>query len=113
MQRADSISRAFDRPLYLTEVGYRSVDRAWQNPHAAAGERPGSAVAQRRCYEALLEAASQSERLVGMFVWKWPSYLGHDEGRDGRKTGFTPGGKPAATELARFYRQWGGPLTDR
>jgi hypothetical protein len=103
MGMADSISAEHDLPLWLTEVGFRSVDDAWINPHAEAGDRLASVEAQRRCYEALLHAARRSDRLTGMFVWKWPSYLGHDEGRDGRNTGFTPGGKPAARALRKFY----------
>jgi hypothetical protein len=105
MRMADSISRLYDRPLWLTEVGYRSVARSWTNPHAEAGDRLASVADQRRCYEALVAAARDAERLQGMFIWKWPSYLGHDEGRDGRNTGFTPGGKPAAAVVRDFYRR--------
>ncbi|MCP9235357.1 hypothetical protein [Lewinella sp. JB7] len=104
MRLADSISTTYDRPLWLTEVGYRSVAGAWINPHAEAGDRPADEVDQARCYAALIAAGKQSERLRGMFVWKWPSYLGHDEGRQGNNTGFTPGGKPAGALLSEFYR---------
>ena len=104
MRMADSISRAHDRPLWLTEVGYRSVEGAWQNPHAEAGDRPPSADAQLRCYRALAAAVCGSDRVTGMFVWKWPSYLGHQEGRDGRPVGFVPGGKPAGEVLRELYR---------
>ncbi|MBB4078133.1 hypothetical protein GGR28_000734 [Lewinella aquimaris] len=104
MHLADSVSVAFDRPLWLTEVGFRSVERAWLNPHAEAGERSASLRDQARCYDALLTASLNSERLRGMFIWKWPSYLGHDEGRRSTNTGFTPGGKPAGELLGNFYR---------
>ncbi len=103
MQRADSISVAYDRPLWLTEVGYRSVQNAWTNPHAEAGDRGQSYVDQARCYRALLSAANDSERLEGMFLWKWPSYLGHQEGRNGKDTGYVPGGKPAGELLRQFF----------
>ncbi|WP_116124487.1 glycoside hydrolase family 113 [Lewinella sp. IMCC34183] len=103
MQLADSISRVHERPLWLTEVGYRSVDRAWQNPHAEAADRGESLETQARCYVALSTAARESDRLQAMFVWKWPSYLGHRESRDERQTGFVPGGKPAADILTRLY----------
>ena len=103
MGMADSVSLAYDRPLWLTEIGYRSVEGAWMNPHAEAGERPVSLNAQYRCYDALAAAAVRSTRLRGMFIWKWPSYLGHNEGRDGRNIGFVPGGKPAGAVLSRLY----------
>ena len=103
MRMADSVSLAHDRPLWLTEVGYRSVARAWINPHADAGDRPADAVAQERCYQALATAARQSTHLRGMFIWKWPSYLGHRESREGNATGFVPGGKPAGAVLRELY----------
>lgn len=103
MTMAGRVSERYDRPLWLTEIGYRSVAGAWQNPHAEAGDREVSLVAQQRCYSALVEAAGGSSRLRGIFIWKWPSYLGHDEGRDGQNNGYVPGGKPAGRVLSSFY----------
>ncbi len=105
MKLADSISRAYDRPLWLTEVGYRSVEGAWTNPHAESADRSASYEAQARCYQALLFAAGASDRLKGMFVWKWPSYLGHREGRGEANSGYVPGGKPAGALLQAYYGQ--------
>ena len=102
MQLADSISVAVDRPLWLTEVGYRSVATAWQNPHAEAGDRPADYATQARCYRALLTAAAESDRLRGVFIWKWPSYLGYRD-RNESDTGYVPGGKPAGRLLSEFY----------
>ncbi len=104
MQMADSISQVHDRPFWLTEVGYRSVENAWINPHAEAGDRATSPVAQARSYAALAAAVSASQRVKGMFIWKWPSYLGHQEDREGRDVGFVPGGKPAVKVLQQLYR---------
>ena len=108
MDLADSISRRVDRPLWLTEVGYRSVAGAWMNPHAAAGDRAASERDQLRCYRALTVAAAESDRLRGMFIWKWPSYLGYSDDRySDEDRGFTPGGKPAGQLLTDFYRRVG------
>ncbi|MBC6992994.1 hypothetical protein QWY85_14030 [Neolewinella lacunae] len=106
MQMAAAVSRSTDKPLWLTEVGFRSVARAWQNPHAAADDRPTDYQAQERCYRALLTAANETPELRGMFIWKWPSYLGHNEGHGESDTGFVPGGKPAGRLLADFYGEW-------
>ena len=73
---AEGTSRRAGRPWWLTEVGYRSVEGAWTNPHAAPEGRPADAAAQARCYAALLTAAAEAQRLEGIFFWKWPSYLG-------------------------------------
>jgi hypothetical protein len=104
MHTADSISLTYDRPLWLTEVGYRSVARAWVEPHAEVGGRASDLTAQARCYRALLAAAGESSRLRGIFIWKWPSYLGYGYRASGG-VGYTPGGKPAGELLGDFYGQ--------
>ena len=105
MRMAAEKSRARNKPLWLTEVGFRSVDAAWVNPHAETGDRADNYEAQRKCYAALTKAAAGTPELKAMFVWKWPSYLGRRK-RDGRMSGFTPGGKPAAVTLGKFYEDW-------
>lgn len=76
VRMAEATSRRAGKPWWLTEVGYRSVERAWTNPHAEPAGRPADAAAQARCYAALFSAAADAERLRGIFFWKWPSYLG-------------------------------------
>jgi hypothetical protein len=105
MKLAAEVSQKTDRPLWLTEVGYRSVTNAWKNPHAESGDRPADAEAQARCYRAMLTAAGETPELSGMFLWKWPSYLGRRSGRHQEKE-FCIGGKPAAQELGAFYGGW-------
>ena len=112
---ANNVAARAGRPLWLTEVGYRSVRRAWLNPHASPQGRARSDDCQRRCFAALTEATAEAPMLRAMFVWKWPSYLGYAGGGEhwggGRRGtvggGFTPGGKPAGEVLAAFYRTWG------
>jgi hypothetical protein len=106
MNMAKMVSERDGRPLWLTEVGFRSVTQPWKNPHAEAGNRAANGEDQARCFRALTLAAGETEALRGMFVWKWPSYLGSS--RRGRRPdrGFTPGGKPAAGVLRDFYRSW-------
>ncbi len=106
MKLAAEVSRKTDRPLWLTEVGYRSVTNAWKNPHADGGDRAEDAETQARCYRAMLTAGGETPELKGMFLWKWPSYLGREGGRHQGKE-FCIGGKPAARELAQFYGDWG------
>lgn len=105
LQMAQQVSLKTQRPLWLTEVGYRSVAGAWKNPHADAGDRPSDGGAQARCYRALLTASGETPELKGIFFWKWPSFLGGDYGPDTRRE-FAPGGTPAAAVLENFYQGW-------
>ncbi len=100
VQKAEAAAKKQGKAWQLTEVGFRSVAQAWKNPHADAAGRPADAKVQARCYQALLQALKEdAPSLQGVYVWKWPSYLG----RERRGTEFTPGGKPAAELLKRFY----------
>ena len=105
LRMAAEVSRKTKRPLWLTEVGFRSVDSAWMNPHADGGDRNANGVAQARCFAALNAAAAETPELKGMFIWKWPSYLGRESWRGGGKE-FSPGGKPAAEVIGEFNRNW-------
>lgn len=102
MQTADSISLRAGRPLWLTEVGFRSVQYAWVNPHAEAADRRVDYRAQQRCYAALFAAADEATNLKGVFIWKWPSHLGYLD-RRGADTGYVPGGKPAGAVVRQYY----------
>ncbi|MEL6274656.1 MAG: hypothetical protein AAFU03_06130, partial [Bacteroidota bacterium] len=102
--KAETVAEKFNKKWWLTEVGFRSVRAAWENPHAEAGSRSASNPCQERCFGAMVTAAGNAERLNGMYVWKWPSYLGHGRRRRQPGTGFTPGGKPAAMVLKAYYR---------
>ena len=102
---AATTAERFGRPLWLTEVGFRSVTAPWANPHAEPNDRPSSETDQQRCYRALTVAAGEVPDLRGMFVWKWPSYLGRGSYR-GERVGFTPGGKAAGVTLGDFYGRW-------
>lgn len=101
VNKIKQLHQANQRPVWLTEVGFRSATAPWQHPHAEAGNRAIDEEAQAQCYEALLGAMEgEEEWLQGMFWWKWPCYLSHEESR-GR--GYMPLGKPAAEVVKRYF----------
>lgn len=101
MDRAEEVAVRSGRPLWLTEIGYRSVRAPWRNPHAEPGERPEDQEAQARVYQALLQAMEEEgDWLRGVFWWKWPSDLGY--GGDDNKE-YHPAGKQAAGVLRRYW----------
>ena len=109
MTMANNVAAKAGKPLWLTEVGYRSAKQAWINPHAGTDGRPVSESCQARSYAAMLRATEEAPLLDGIFVWKWPSYLGRVSGGswhgDNRVlgTGFCPGGKLAGGVLGEYY----------
>ncbi|PTM12525.1 MAG: hypothetical protein DA408_10115 [Bacteroidetes bacterium] len=100
VEKLKTIHEQVQRPVWLTEIGYRSATAPWQNPHAEAGDRAIDEQAQAQCYAAFLAASWPSDWIKGYFWWKWPSDLNHveDNGR-----GYVPLGKPAEDVLRSYY----------
>jgi hypothetical protein len=101
MDKLERIAQAADRPMWFTEVGFRSAASPWVSPHAEAGDRPIDTLAQAKCYELLLSAVAERPWLRGLFWWKWPSDMSHNESK-GR--GYMPLGKPTERVLAKAYK---------
>jgi hypothetical protein len=97
---AAAIAARYDKPLWLTEIGYRSVEGPWRNPHAEPQGRPAVPRHQARAYQALLEAQAATGASTGIFWWKWPSYLGYSAPDD---TGFAVRSKPGEAVLRKYW----------
>ncbi len=100
VEKMEAISKRVGRPVWLTEIGYRSATSPWQQPHEEAGDRTIDDEAQARSYNAMLAACEGQNWLLGFFWWKWSCDLDHNENR-GR--GYTPYSKPAEEVLSRYY----------
>ena len=84
------------RPLFFTEVGYRSVEVAEREPWNYLSEQAYDGEAQARCYRAFLEAWSDHPAVTGCFFYSWRGQGGAGD------TGYTPRGKPAEAVLRRW-----------
>lgn len=100
LAKIEKIQRAFQRPVWLTEVGFRSATAPWVQPHAEAQNREIDDQAQALCYEVLLSELEKNKWVTGLFWWKWPSYLSSNESH-GR--GYMPLNKPAEEVLKKYY----------
>ena len=101
--RIEKVSRRYDRPVMLTEIGFTSTPSPWIEPHQVAGDRPVDLAGQLRSYQAVFEGLTGKAWLAGMYWWKWPSYLEYGGPAD---NDFTPNGKPAQAVVARYFGKW-------
>jgi hypothetical protein len=90
--------RRVDRPLLLTEVGYLSQRGAAARPWDEGADEPVDLELQRRCYEAVRRVWDGERRLAGLYFWNWFGWGGPASKE------YTPRGKPAAAEVAAWYR---------
>jgi len=85
------------KPIWLTEVGYLSQRGAGAWPWKEQAQEPVDLEEQRRCYQAFIRAWDGSPALGGLFFWNWYGWGGAGS------PGYTPRGKPAAHEIARWF----------
>ena len=96
------ISERYNKKVIITEVGFASREKTWQEPFDDNRRGIVDLDAQRRCYEAIFQAFWNQSWLAGLYWWKWPTYLENGGPRDNQ---FTPNGKPAAQIVSRWYKQ--------
>jgi hypothetical protein len=89
------------RPVLVTEVGYASRRHSGERPWDDASDAEVDLEGQRRLYRGFCDAFARTSSLSGFYVWNWFGVGGP------RDRGYTPRGKPAASELSKcFVREW-------
>ncbi len=102
LERLRVLSERWNKPLVITELGYRSVEGGAQNPWDWQRQGPVDLITQRKGYQAALRMVAGRTWLAGLYWWQWmpdPDDGGPDD------TGYTPHGKPAEDALAFGYRK--------
>jgi len=89
----------YKKPIVFTEIGFRSVDAPWKNPHAEADDSINEE-AQRRSYEVIFEGIQDEPWCQGILWWKFPSYL---EYRGENNNAFTPNNKLAEETVRKWF----------
>ena len=93
------VHEQFQKPIVFTEIGFRSIDHPWKNPHAEADESINQ-MAQQRCYEVIFKGIENEPWCQGILWWKFPSYLGY-RGTD--NNAFTPNNKLAEETVRTWF----------
>ncbi|MEO6951500.1 MAG: hypothetical protein ABI321_06795 [Polyangia bacterium] len=98
--RLAALSARVERPIVVTELGYRSQPNALHEPYDEGAHVPVDALgleAQRLGFASYTAAFSpRPSWLVGEYVWNWYGW-----GGAGSRS-YTPRGKPAATVVERL-----------
>jgi hypothetical protein len=102
LNRFQALSQRFDKPIVITEIGYRSVDGANREPWAWGTKGEVDLHEQAICYRAALESFWAQPWLAGIYWWNWDT----DPEQGGEQDiGFTPHGKPAEEILQVYYNR--------
>ncbi len=100
-----ALAEAADRPLWLTEIGYKSAPTAVKEPFGWPENLPdhlreSDERLQARAYRALFEEVARHERVEAVYLWKYFTDAGSTEEGD---FGFSPRGKRAEEVLKRAF----------
>lgn len=101
----EALGDRVDRPVLLTEVGYKSIVGAEVHPHTwpeRHGDPTPSEPAQAQAYGRLFDALHARPRIRGVYLWKWFTDPDTDEEA---ADGFSPRGKLAEHVLRSAYLQ--------
>jgi hypothetical protein len=96
----ESVYLTWQKPVVLTEIGYRSMDGANQRPWDWEASGEVDLNEQALCYQAVIQAFSKKAWFNGIYWWNWepdPALGGPTDNH------YTPQGKPAETILRRWY----------
>jgi hypothetical protein len=94
---------AYNKPMIFTEIGFRSVENTWKQPHEEALGRPFSEYCQNICYEVVMESLRDKDFCNGLLWWKWSCNL---RNRPRENTGFTPYDKLAQHTVRNWFKEW-------
>ena len=108
----ESLSRAFQKPVLLTEIGYTTradpAVKPWEWPDAMKGVKVDER-AQAEAYAALIAPFLDARWCAGFFVWR--VYADPDDVSQEAEWGFSPRGKKAELVMRdAFTARW---ATDR
>ncbi|MEM6316371.1 MAG: hypothetical protein AAF960_01805 [Bacteroidota bacterium] len=99
--KIESICSKYNKPMVFTEIGFRSVEETWKNPHAEANGRAFNDKTQSLCYEVVFENIKNKKWCKGILWWKWPCYMSY---RGSKNTGFSPNDKQTENIVVEFFK---------
>ena len=94
-----TVYEKFKKPIVFTEIGFRSINMPWKNPHAE-GDESFNEEHQQRCYELVFEGIENEAWCQGILWWKFPSYL---EYRGRENSAFTPNNKMTEKTVRKWF----------
>jgi hypothetical protein len=98
-KKIEKVYDRFEKPIVFTEIGFRSVDEPWKNPHEEADESINEEM-QARCYEIIFKGIENEPWCKGILWWKFPSFL---EYRGEDNNAFTPNNKLAEETVRKWF----------
>lgn len=89
----DKLSRDVNKPVFLSEIGYRDTNFAGYHPYQAMDDGQRNDQMQAALYNAALQDIATDHQIDGIFIWAWSI------------PPFAPNNKPAARVLQQWFEK--------
>ena len=99
-KKIETVAQKYQKKIVFTEIGFRSINAPWKNPHAE-GDDSFNEQHQERCYDVVFKGIQNADWCNGILWWKFPTYLNY-RGRE--NSAFTPNNKTTEQVVKRFFR---------
>ena len=101
LEKVSKVKSKYNKPLLITEIGFRSVESPWTSPHEEAGNKTFNEEDQATAYSAVFKALEQKPVIDGIFWWKWPTNL---EPRNWPDRRFIPYDKKSQQVIGHWFK---------
>jgi hypothetical protein len=101
LSNVSQVKAKYDKPILFTEIGFRSVDAPWLQPHEEAFSKGFNENHQALAYSAVFQAMKNEPVVDGILWWKWPTNMEHRVEQDRR---FVPTGKMAEQVIEGWFK---------
>ncbi|MDP1625142.1 MAG: hypothetical protein Q8L64_05215 [bacterium] len=100
-----ALQSTYNKPVLFSEVGFKSMDGAHQQPWDSGRYAPYNGWAQQQAYEGLFQYWNTRSYFSGLMIWDWHSDPNH--GGEGN-IDYSPHNKPAEGTIHTWFTQGGG-----
>ncbi len=107
VENLNAFHSKFGKPILITEIGYRSVNKGAGKQWALDHESRNDSL-QAVAYKAFFNTVYSKEWIVGAFLWKWEFVLKHRKSET-RSTSYSPQGKPAEDVISAYFKKYKFP----
>ena len=102
LSKVNQVKSRYNKPVVLTEIGFRSVESPWLQPHEEAFDKKYSQEHQALAYSAVFNAMDTQPVADGILWWKWPTNMGNTLEEDRR---FIPAGKSSERVIEHWFKR--------
>ncbi len=93
----------FKKPIIFTEIGFRMSGAPWKTFYEGKEKFDFVPQNQAKVFNAVLRAINNEKWIKGIYIWKWPSYLGYALKEHSEI--YTPVYRPAEKVIKKWFEK--------